>query len=42
MSPQGVSATDYDPAVISAQIQIDISAPKIVISFNVRGEVMSR
>lgn len=40
MSPQGVSATDYDP-VLSAQIQIDVSAPKIGISFNVRAEVMS-
>lgn len=42
MSPQGVSATDYDPAVFSAQIQIDVSAPKTGISFNVRAEIMSR
>lgn len=42
MSPWGVPATDHDPAMLSAQIQIDGSAPVISISFNVRAEAMSR
>lgn len=42
MSSSGVLATDHDPAVLSAQIQIKGSAPKIGISFNVRAVVMSR
>lgn len=42
MSPWGVPPTDRDPAVLSAQIQVDGSAPKIGLSFNVRAEVMSR
>lgn len=42
MSPWGVPVTDCDPAVLSAQIQTDGSAPKPGSSFHVRAEVMSR
>lgn len=41
MSSWDVPAADHDPAVLSAQIHIDGSVPKIGISFNVREEVMS-
>jgi len=41
MSHWEVPAVDHDPAVLSVQIQIDGSAPKIGISFNVRADVMS-